>query len=60
VSNSKLFFKLNEITQMFREIKCACKHYADDLKLYTVLHADEDDRGNSQDKLKAIIIWLVA
>jgi len=39
------------------ENKCAYKLYADDLKLYTVLHADEDC-GNLQDKLNAIYDWL--
>jgi len=33
---------INDITQIFSDNKCACKIYAGDLKLYTVLHADED------------------
>jgi len=41
---------------MFIDNKCACKLYADNLKLYTVLHADED-YGNLQDKLNAIYDW---
>jgi len=47
---------INDITQIFSVHKCACKRYADDLKLYTVLHADEDC-GNLQDKLNAIYNW---
>jgi len=35
---------------------CACKLYADDLKLYTVLHADEDC-CKLQDKLNALFDW---
>jgi len=40
---------INDITQKFSDNKCVCKLYADDLKLYTVLHADED-WSNLQDK----------
>jgi len=47
---------INDITQIFSDNKCACKLYADDLKLHTVLHADEDC-GNLQDKLNAIYDW---
>jgi len=52
---SPLLFVLfiNDVTQIFSENKCACKLYADDLKLCTVLDADEDC-GNLQDKLNAI------
>jgi len=47
---------INDITQIFSDNKCTCKLYADDLKLYTVLHADEDC-GNLQDKLNSIYDW---
>jgi len=45
-----------DITQKFIDNKCTYKLYADDLKLYTVLHADEDC-GKIQDKLNAIYDW---
>jgi len=44
---------INDITQIFSDNKCACTFYADDMKQYTVLHADEDC-GNLQDELNAI------
>jgi len=47
---------INDITQIFNDNKCVCKLYADDLKLYTVLHANEDCR-NLQDKLNAVYDW---
>jgi len=47
---------ISDITQIFSDNKCACILYADDLKLYIVLHADEDC-GNLQDKLNAIYDW---
>jgi len=51
-----LFVFINDITQIFIGNKCAYKLYADNLKLYTLLHADEDC-GNLQDKLNAINDW---
>jgi len=56
--NGPLLFVLliNDIPQIFSDNKCACKLYADDLNLYTVLHADEDC-GNLQEKLNAIYDW---
>jgi len=47
---------INDITQIFSDKNWASKLYADDLKLYTVLHADEDC-GNLQDKLNDIYDW---
>jgi len=44
---------INDITEIFSDNKCACKLYADHLKLYTVLYADEDC-DKLQDKLNAI------
>ena len=44
---------VNDITQLFEDNKCTCKLYADDLKLYTVLHANEGC-DNLQDKLNVI------
>ena len=47
---------INDITQILNDNNCACKLYADDLKLYTALRANEDC-GNLQDELKAIYDW---
>ena len=33
---------INDITQLFDYDSCACKLYADDLKLYTVFSANEN------------------
>jgi len=45
------------LLKIFSDNKCACKLYADDLKLYTVLHADEDC-GNVQDKLNWMLYMI--
>ena len=47
---------INDITLLFSSNKCACKLYADDLKLYSVLHA-EIDCNNLQDHLNAVYDW---
>jgi len=44
---------INDITFLFSGRKCACKLYADDLKLYIVLHTDTDHH-NWQDSLNAV------
>jgi len=44
---------INDITLLFSGRKCACKRYADDLKLYTVLDTDTDYH-NVQDSLNAV------
>jgi len=55
---SPLLFMLfiNDITLLFSVRKCACKLYADDLKLYTVLHT-YTDYHNWQDSLNAVYDW---
>jgi len=47
---------INDITLLFSGRKCACKLYADDLKLYTVLHT-ETDYHILQDSLNAVYDW---
>ena len=47
---------INDITLLFNSNKCTCKLYADDLKLYSVLHA-EIDCNNLQDHLNAVYDW---
>ena len=47
---------INDITHLFMNNNCTCKLYADDLKLYTVLHSDID-YAVLQDKLNAICDW---
>jgi len=52
-----LFMLFNyDITLLFSGRECACKLYANDLKLYTVLHTDTDHH-NSQDSLNAVYDW---
>jgi len=55
-----LFFMLfiNDIALLLSSRKCACtcKLYADDLKLYSVLHTDTDYH-NLQDSLNAVYDW---
>jgi len=48
--------RVNDITLLFSGRKCASKLYADDLKLYTVLHTDTDHH-NLQDSLNAVYDW---
>jgi len=47
---------INDITNLFITNNCACKLYADDLKLYTVLQTDMDC-AILHEKLNAIYDW---
>jgi len=47
---------INDITLLFSGRKCACKLYADDLKLYPVLHTNTDHH-NLQDSFNAVYDW---
>jgi len=49
-----LVLLINYIIQIISDNKCASKLYKDDLKLYTVVHADENC-GNLQDKPECYI-----
>jgi ribonucleases P/MRP protein subunit RPP40 len=47
---------INDITHLFDNNKCTCKLFADDMKLYTVLHTNED-YSYLQEKLNVICNW---
>ena len=47
---------VNDIAQLFTDNTCTCKLYADDLKLYTVLHTNTDCCVR-QSKLNEVCEW---